>query len=122
MRPRQRLRPRLNSPRSQKRRIPRRGLARFGLVTFWCATVVAALVAVEWMPILPRSTGLSYILLLVWEFTGYAVAAMFMAGLVFLFVATRALSRAANQAAQDAAVTPAAAGSNSAHPITAQDT
>ena len=103
------------------RRIPSRGAARFGLVTFWCAAVVVAMPVLEWAPMLPLLWDLWYAVRLVWEFVGYAVAAVFLVGLVLLFVAARALSRAARQAAFNAAAVPATAEGNSTHPITAQD-
>ncbi len=103
------------------RRIPSRGPARFGLVTFWCAVVVAAMVVLEWAPMLPLLWDLWYVVRLAWEFAGYAMAVVFLVGLVLLFVATRALSRAARQAAYNAAAVPATVEGNSAHPMTAQD-
>jgi hypothetical protein len=109
------------------RRIPRRGLTRFGVVLFWCVMPVAALIVVERMwPLVHGFTPIPYTLWDLWyalwrvrEFADHTLAILYLVGLVLLFMATRALSRAAGQAAQDAAAVPPTGEGNSAHPITA---
>jgi hypothetical protein len=103
------------------RRVPSPGPVRFGLITFWCAVVVATMVVLGWAPTLPPLWGLWYAVRLVWEFAGYVTAVASLVGLVFLFVAARALSRTARQAAHNAAAVRATAEGDSTYGVTARD-